>query len=149
LQYSVLMLFDRRRTRWTAVRASDTEREHAIQALKADFTAGRLSSDELETRVEDVYDARTRWDIAVLLRGTAILALRLLVVGRLRRIQRWVLRAHLALYAAVNASLVAIWALLGEGLFWPALLIVPTSALLITHWLASRSLTRKLARRGW
>ena len=50
-------------------------------------------------------------------------------------------------YLLVNAFLVGVWALTGGGLFWPALYLVPSTALLAWHWTATRALARALARR--
>jgi hypothetical protein len=131
------------------LRASDAERERAVGELKAHFVEGRLSTKELETRVEDVYGSGTRGELAGYLRDLPLRGLRLLIVGQVRRLQRAVLRIHLLSYATANASLVGIWVLTGQGVFWPASLLIPSTALLGWHVLASRTLTRALGRRGW
>jgi hypothetical protein len=46
------------------LRASDAEREQVIGALKAAFVDGRLTGDELDARVDQVYAARTHGDLA-------------------------------------------------------------------------------------
>jgi hypothetical protein len=43
-----------------AVRASDADREAAVQLLRENLFAGCLSSDEFEERTDRVYAARTR-----------------------------------------------------------------------------------------
>ncbi len=47
-------------------RASQAEREHSIEALKVAYVAGRLTEEELETRVGRAFASRTRADLAVL-----------------------------------------------------------------------------------
>lgn len=95
------------------------------------------------------YRSRTGSERATHLRDLPLRGARSLVVGWLRRLQRAVLRMHLLAYATANASLVGIWALAGQGSFWPAWLLLPSSALFSWHLIASRRLTRALDRRGW
>jgi hypothetical protein len=132
-----------------ALRASDAERERAVGELKAQFVEGRLTAKELETRVGEVYSSGTRSELAGYLRDLPLRGLRRLLVGQVRRLQRAVLRIHFLSYATANASLVGIWVLTGQGLFWPAWLLIPSTALLGWHVVASRTLTRALSRRGW
>jgi DUF1707 SHOCT-like domain len=132
-----------------ALRLSDSERERALGALKAHFAAGRLSTAELESRVEDVYRSGTRGEVAIHLRDLPLRTLRLLVFGYVQRLQRTVLRMHLLTYATINLSCVGIWALTGEGTFWPAWLLIPSSALIGWHLVLSRRLKRALRRRRW
>lgn len=131
------------------LRPSDAEREQTLAALKDHYAAGRLSIEELEARVQDVYRSGTRSELGVYLRDLPLRGARMFIASRVRRVQRAVLRMHLFGYATANASLVAIWALTGEGVFWPAWLLIPSSALLGWHLVASRRLTRALSRRRW
>src|SRR5437764_334206 len=48
------------------VRASDTERERAVEALRHSFADGRISAPEFEDRVERAYHARTRGELDAL-----------------------------------------------------------------------------------
>jgi hypothetical protein len=137
----------RRHTR--APRLSYGEREDALERLKAHYAEGRLSTEELEARVESVYRSGTQHDLSRHLRDLPLRGVRRIIVNRVRSLQRAVLRMHLLTYLTVNASVVAIWALTGEGSFWPALLLVPSSALFLWHLLVSRALTRVLSRYGW
>jgi hypothetical protein len=130
-------------------RPSDADRERAVGALKAHFAEGGLSTQELETRIEDVYRSGTRGELAGYLRDLPLRGMRWLILGWVRRLQRAVLRVHLLGYATANASFLGIWMLTGQGLFWPAWLLIPSTALLGWHFVASRSLTRALNRRGW
>jgi Domain of unknown function (DUF1707) len=46
------------------VRASHADREHAIEVLKAAFVQGRLTKEELDTRVGQAFASRTRAELA-------------------------------------------------------------------------------------
>ncbi len=132
-------------------RASDAERERAAAALRAHYAEGRLSETELEQRAHAAYRATHRGELERLFAdlpserrgGFSPEALRL----RARRVHRVLLRGHMATYVFVNAFLLAVWMLAGRGLFWPALYLVPSTALLAWHWIATRPLARALARR--
>ena len=91
--------------------------------MKTHYAEGRLSTEELEERIEDVYRSDTRSGMAFYLRDLPMWGLRRLIVIRARRLQRALLRMHLLTYATLNASLLGIWALTGEGVFWPAWLL--------------------------
>jgi hypothetical protein len=132
-----------------ALRPSDAERERALGALKTHYAEGRLSTEELEERIENVYRSDTRSGMAFYLRDLPMWGLRRLIVIRARRLQRALLRMHLFTYATLNASLLGIWALTGEGVFWPAWLLIPSTALFGWHVVVSRRLTRALSRRRW
>ncbi|MGH7733751.1 MAG: DUF1707 and DUF4190 domain-containing protein [Gemmatimonadales bacterium] len=49
-----------------ALRASDADREHAIDVFNAAFAEGRLTTDEHGTRVQDAYGARSVAELAAL-----------------------------------------------------------------------------------
>ena len=89
------------------VRASDAERDHAVEALRGHAADGRLDLAELEERVAAALEARTQGELTEL---TADLP------GRQRRRPR---RADLQPYLAVMVLLIAIWAVSGAGYFWP------------------------------
>jgi hypothetical protein len=131
------------------MRLSDPERERAVERLKSHYALGRLSLGEFETRVERVYDARTRRSAAVYLADLPLRGARQLALGATRSAQRFVMRLHLSAYMIVNLSLVAVWLMLGQGVFWPAVFLVPSTALLVWHALLSRRLTRAIARLRW
>jgi hypothetical protein len=116
--------------------------------LRAHYAAGRLSVVELEGRVEEVYRSTTRRDLAVCLRDLPSRGVRRLVLGRVDRLQRTILRMHLLTYALTNAALVGLWELTGQGLFWPALFLIPSTALAAGHTVSSRMLTRWCSRWG-
>ena len=149
MRYFLAMLSHQLRTSTAALRLSDAERERALGALKAHYAEGRLTLEELEARVEDVCRLRTHTEAAIYLRDLPLRGMRRLIVSWVQRFQRAMLRMHLLTYATANASLVGIWALTGQGVFWPAWLLIPSSALLGWHVVASRTLTRALGRRRW
>ena len=131
------------------LRLSDVDRERALAELKAHYAEGRLSIRELEARVEDILRSRTRREVAAPLRDLPLRGVRRLILVRVRRFQRALLRMHLFAYAASNASLVGIWELTGQGVFWPALFLIPSTALVCGHAAASRMFTRALGRLRW
>jgi hypothetical protein len=135
---------------WYAdVRASDAERERAVSALRGNYAEGRLSAHELELRATRAYGARHRGELARLLSdlpaSRAGSSRRVLALGA-ARVHRFLLRGHAAVYASVNGVLISIWALLGEGRFWPALYLVPSTALLAWHWAGGHIVSRALSR---
>jgi Domain of unknown function (DUF1707) len=127
----------------SAVRVGDPERDRAAAALRHHFAAGRLEADELEDRLEQVFAARGRSDLRLALAGLPAERVRGAAVG-FYGLQRRALRYHVATWATVNASLVGVWELVGAGLFWPAIVLVPTSTLLAAHGVGSRGLRRWL-----
>jgi hypothetical protein len=130
------------------LRPSDGDRERTLEALKRHYAEGRLSMGELETRVERTLRPGTGARVGMYTLGMVLRTLGLLVSWRVRRLQRTLIRAHFATYASINAVAIGIWALTGQGSFWPAWLLLPTTALLAWHAVISRSVTRALTRRG-
>jgi hypothetical protein len=88
------------------MRTSEAEREAVVEDLRRHAFAGRLDVAELEQRVEAALAARTLDDLAALKDDLPELA-----AGDFGE--------HLRVFLAVNALLVAIWALTGGGYFWP------------------------------
>jgi Domain of unknown function (DUF1707) len=126
------------------VRASEADRKRVVGALRVHHAEGRLDDEQFERRLERAYSARTRGQLMTSLRG-----LPSGVVGRVvQRIRRALLGLHAAGYATLNGSLVGIWALTGEGTFWPAWALVPTTFILGWHVAGDVMLSRALARRG-
>jgi len=130
-------------------RPSPSERERALAALKLRYREGRLSTEELESLAERVYTTVRRSEITAYLWAMPLQTLRWLALRKVRRVQTTVLRFHAATFATVNAIALGIWALMGEGAFWPAVVLLPSAALLAWHAVLSRRLTRALGRRGW
>lgn len=130
-------------------RPSHAERERALGAVKLRYREGRLGIEELEVLVERIYTTLRRSELAGYVWAMPLQTLRWLALRRARRLQATVLRFHFATYATLNATVVGVWMLTGEGTFWPAVFLLPSTALLAWHAVLSRRLTRALARRGW
>ncbi|MBA2349947.1 MAG: DUF1707 domain-containing protein [Solirubrobacterales bacterium] len=124
--------------------ATEADREKALRTLRAAHAAGRLGEEEFERRVGKALTARTRAEVRATQLGylTVDLPAR---GGRLgRRVHRAALGLHAAAFTGANGTAIGVWALTGEGLFWPALLLVPTSGLLAAH-----AASGPLVRRAW
>jgi DUF1707 SHOCT-like domain len=127
------------------VRASDAERESAVEALRDHFAEGRLDRDELEQRVSRAYRARSRGALSALLADLPLsLSPGRRVARRFYRFQREVLPYHAGAYVTINGALSGIWAATGEGRFWPAGVLAPTTVLLASHAFGSRWLRQRL-----
>jgi class 3 adenylate cyclase len=99
------------------LRASDADRERAVESLREHYGAGRLSEEDLSERVEAAYGVRTMSELQAL---TADLpSPPTTVVGHRRSALEASVRTHLAIYVVVNVMLVGIWAASGGGYFWP------------------------------
>ena len=94
------------------LRASDADRDRVAERLRSAAGEGRLSSDELEERLEAAFAARTDAELAPLTADLPAPPAHVRV-GR----GRW--RPDLGPYVGVSVMLVAIWALTGMGYFWP------------------------------
>jgi hypothetical protein len=100
-----------------ALRVSDLERERAVDELAQHYADGRLSTEELAERTQAAYQARSHGELERVLAELPAL------------VRRASFRRHVALYAVVNAFLVAVWLLTrqphpgppgqGAGAFWP------------------------------
>lgn len=120
------------------IRASDEDRERAARALRQHCAAGRLSTDELEERLERAYAARTVGELTELMRDLPELA----ADGTLRMPPTPEERHELALREQrdklgrrtlrrggrgliVGGACVALWWVDGgHGLFWPAFVLL-------------------------
>jgi hypothetical protein len=127
------------------VRASDAEREQTVRALRAHYAAGRLDRDELERRVEHAYRAAWRGKLRLLLADLPVSYGRP-IARRFYRFQRELLSYHAGAYASINGALAAVWAASGEGRFWPAGVLAPTTVLVVSHAFGSRWLRSRLRR---
>ncbi|HKP89561.1 MAG TPA: DUF1707 domain-containing protein [Thermoleophilaceae bacterium] len=128
------------------IRVSDAERERAVDTLREHYADGRLSSDELEERIERAYSATTRSDITALMRDLpSVVPWR--ARQRLAKANRDAWRAHLTSYAAVNGGLVGIWGVTGGGEFWPIWSIGGWGIAILWHGMAARATARRLERR--
>ncbi|HEX6582616.1 MAG TPA: DUF1707 domain-containing protein [Thermoleophilaceae bacterium] len=89
--------------------ASDADRDRAAERLRAATAEGRLTSEELEERLERAFSARTDAELEPLVAD----------LPAPRRAPRPRDRGHERAYVATMLLLVAIWALTGAGSFWP------------------------------
>ena len=103
------------------VRVSDRERERVVDLLSAHAAEGRLTLEELDTRIDRAYAARTRAELTALMTD--------LPAGdpspeaaprRAARRSSPALSSPVAAFVVVNLVLVVVWALSGAGHFWPA-----------------------------
>jgi Domain of unknown function (DUF1707)/2TM domain len=102
------------------LRASDADRDLVAERLRAAAGEGRLSSEELEERLERALSARTQAELEPLLADLPAPtapppARRPLAVLR----PALAARPDFGPYVAVSVMLVGIWALTGMGYFWP------------------------------
>ena len=129
------------------LRVSDEEREAAVESLRHHYSAGRLTHDELEDRVELAYHATVRADLDQLMydlpsqRGQR-------AAKRLDKANRAAWRAHLTSYVGVNGGMVALWGMTGGGEFWPVWTMAPWGMAVLWHGMATRAMSIKLRRRG-
>ena len=97
------------------IRASDAEREQHAELLREHAAQGRLTVDELDERLDRVYAARTRGELAPVV---ADLPQRRPPAPRPSR-RLTPRRPEVAAFLAVNLVLLVIWAATGAGYFWP------------------------------
>jgi DUF1707 SHOCT-like domain/2TM domain len=127
------------------IRVSDVEREHTVDSLRHHYSAGRITADELEERIESAYHAKVRSDLDRLMydlpsdRGRR-------AAKRMGEANRAAWRAHLTSYVGVNGGLTVIWAATGGGEFWPAWSIAPWGMAVAWHGMAARALAGRLRR---
>ncbi|MDQ3768359.1 MAG: DUF1707 domain-containing protein [Actinomycetota bacterium] len=128
------------------VRASDAERERCAHVLRDAYAEGRLSLAELEERLTRARDARTRVELRVLTRDVPRDHVRR--AGRaLERLDRAALTVHATVFTGVGGGLSGLWALTGQGDFWPAWIIAPAAVLLGSHAGSSWAVRRAVRRR--
>jgi hypothetical protein len=153
-QVSGLSVPTQRDSRMT--RASDDDRRRVSDLLQAHYVAGRLSSNELEERVEQSLDARTLADLDMLVadlpldetssprrasndRRSARRADRHLPREDRHHLREKGFRAHATSYLMVMALLVTIWLLTTPGgYFWPVWPMLGWGIGLASHGLATR-----------
>ena len=99
------------------MRASDADRERAAELLREHFSAGRLTDDDLNERVEAVYAARTLGDLESL--AADLPAAPGPPAPRRRSGLEVSVRIHATVFVLVNLLLIGIWAASGGGYFWP------------------------------
>jgi hypothetical protein len=90
----------------TELLASDADRDRIAERLRTAAGEGRLTSEELEQRLESAFAARTGAELEPL-------------VADLPAPQRPGTEGPRRAYVATMLLLVAVWALTGAGYFWP------------------------------
>jgi Domain of unknown function (DUF1707) len=105
-----------------ALRASDSEREHTAEQLRAHYEAGRLTADELDQRTDAAFAARTARELQALLRDLPPLPApappKAMDPDRRAALRR--LRHRAGFLALLCLAAVAIWLATGtDGQFWP------------------------------
>jgi hypothetical protein len=120
------------------LRVSDQERDHAAEQLRDHFASGRLTQDELNERVQAVYQARARQHLDDLLNDLPALPataaqLKAEVAQRRRHLQRRLLQeAGGAATPFVICTI--IWVASGaQGGFWPAFVAIPLILMLVRN----------------
>ena len=135
------------------VRASNDDRQRIIEQLQAHYVAGRLSSSELESRVEQTLAAVTFGDLEVILADLPNLDAAHQPAAEQARSREGhhqgrhhkphgerPFRSHVTSYLLVMTMLVIIWALTSPGgYFWPVWPMLGWGIGLAAHGLAARS----------
>lgn len=116
-----------------AMRASDRERDEAAEALRRHAGEGRLDVDELSERLDGVYAARTRAELAALTADLPGVVAPAPAPTRAPSPSRAELRGHVLAFLAVNALLIAIWAATGADYFWPIWPLLGWGLGLVSH----------------
>jgi hypothetical protein len=119
----------------TRFRAADADRERVATTVQTAGSEGRLTLDEVEQRLAEVYAARFTDELTAL---TADLPRPApprpgfpLTAAALRR--HPALRFHLAVVVALSVLAVVRWAVLGAGFFWPAFPLFWLTVSLFVH----------------
>jgi hypothetical protein len=110
----------------SALRASDEDRERLIDELNEHAGAGRLSTEELEDRLEQAYAARTTTELDALRRDLPLTARQTALSHAQRRshlTRRMLQEAGGSLGAFIVCTI--IWAASGaSGQFWPVWILI-------------------------
>ena len=108
------------------MRASEAEREAAVEKLRRHGADGRLDVVELEERIDAAFAARTRDELAELTADLPSLP------------REGEFAEHLRVYLVVMGLLVAIWALTcAPGHFWPIWPALGWGIGVASHWSAA------------
>ncbi len=113
------------------LRASDLDRHQTVEFLSQHAGEGRLTTEELEDRIEQAYGAKTIGDLVALtadlpadpraamtLRGPVQISAepgRKFRYKLVRQVRRW---------ATIDLAAVLTWMFTGQGRFWPAYVIL-------------------------
>ncbi len=132
---------------------SDADRERAVDLLGAHAVSGSLSPDELADRADAVLAAATPEELDDALQGLPPLPRRPLLVRAAEVVS---LRTHVIVFAAVSATLLAVWIVTRERdlspsdeatrILWPFWIMLAWGAILVAQ--ALYTLRRPLLRRA-
>lgn len=117
------------------MRASEAEREAVVEELRRHAAVGRLDTEEFEQRVEAAFAARTLEELARLGKD----------LPDLPEPPESDFGEHLRVYVAVQALLVAIWAVTGAGYFWPVWPLMGWGIGVVVHWVCDSGKQRSWA----
>ena len=107
------------------LRTSDTEREQIAEILRAAMTEGRLTLEEGEERLGQVYAAKYRDELAPLTADLPDQGRRALAdTPQAQAATRRGVRRHAGFVALVAVFLTSLWVLSGAHFFWPAIPLV-------------------------
>lgn len=115
------------------IRASDAEREHVAEVLRAATGAGLLGIDEVEERLATCYAARYRADLEPLTADLPHTGELLAATPRARAATRRRLGRHAAFVAVIATLLVVAWTLSEADFFWPVWPIALLTFTLVRH----------------
>lgn len=101
-----------------AIRAGDADRERVVALLREHYTAGRLTTEEFDERLQKAFGSRTlgeletlTWDLPADVQQP--------VAARPARRSRHRPYDHVITYVLVMLFLITIWWVAGGGYFWP------------------------------
>jgi hypothetical protein len=104
------------------LRTSDTEREQVAEILRAAMTEGRLTLEEGEERLGQVYAAKFRDELAPLTADLPDQGRRALAdTPQAQAATRRDVRRHAGFVVVLAFFLTSLWALSGAHFFWPAI----------------------------
>ncbi|MEU4221248.1 DUF1707 domain-containing protein [Actinoplanes sp. NPDC026623] len=107
------------------LRTSDTEREQVAELLRAAMAEGRLTLEEGEERLGQVYAARFRDELAPLTADLPDNGRRAMAdTPQARAATRRGVRRHASFVAIAAGVLIGLWMLSGAHFFWPAIPLV-------------------------
>lgn len=133
-----------------AVRATDADRDDVVAKLKQALNAGALEFEEIETRIEAVYTARTKRELLELTDDLPVDAAPSADTRRHHHLPGFrsaSFRMHLNVYVLVMVMLIGIWAMSGAGHFWPLYPATGWGIGLAAHYMAAADLERRRRRR--
>jgi len=129
------------------LRASDLDRHQTVEFLREHAGEGRLTTEELEERIEQAYAAKTLGELYVVTadlpaeaRASGLRRPAEVPADRTRRF-RYKLVRQLRRWVTIDVAAVLVWLFTGRGSFWPGFVILASLLLMLF------SVTRYLERR--